>query len=250
MLTRGAKGRYEEEIGRRSGERQKLVAELQRLKEQQGLGEKHHQQQQDLLVDMQLEHARTNAELEALRRAVQECIGASMGKEVAAVKRSREKLEAAKKRGRQNREAATDARKQQQSAEQQLGALKKTTEKLSASLTNKAAAANEALKVKTAELEQEQDRARALEEQLEAAATQRLTLEQQQQQKEQLRERYRQMSAATVLQAATLLSSWQRLRSSSGVQASAQGLRATGQLMRLKKLHSGGNKTQELCVCG
>eukprot|EP00983_Pelagomonas_calceolata_P131757 1161807-Pelagomonas_calceolata.AAC.6 len=191
MLTRRAKDRYEEELGRQSGERKQQVAELQHLKEQQGLSEQMQQRQQNLLADMQQEHARTTAELQVLRRAVQVCIGAPGGTELVAVDRSREK-----ERAQRQRAAATDAHRQQKAAEQRLGALQKTTDKLSASLTSKAAAANEALKVKAAELEQEQERARELEEQLEAAATQHLSLKQQQEQQQKLKERYRVLNKA------------------------------------------------------
>jgi hypothetical protein len=73
-------------------------------------------------------------------------------------------------------------------AQQQLDALIKRIAKLSSSLTSKAVAASEALQVKAAELEEEQKRAQALEEQLTAAATQTLSMQQQKQQQQQVQD--------------------------------------------------------------
>jgi len=166
------------------------------MKKQQDLSVQAQQRQEQLLAGMRDELSGSTIELQALRQAVQESMGASRGKELHVVRRGRERLEAAKQRGQRHRTDATAARKHQRSAQQQLNALQKHTDKLSVDLIRKAAAANEALKVKASELEQEQLKALALEEQLKAAATQELDMEQQQRRHKELKHRYHVLNEA------------------------------------------------------
>jgi len=195
-LTRHTKGWFEAEIKRRSGDRRQQVKVIERLIEQQDFSVQAQQQQEQLLAGMQEELSSTTAELQVLRQAVQKSMGASHGKELDVVRRSKEKLEGAKQRAQQNRTDATASRQKQRSTQQQLDALQKRTDKLSTDLTHKAAAATEALKVKAAELEQEQIKARALEKQLMAAATQELDVKQRQRQYKELKHGYRIVNAA------------------------------------------------------